>query len=46
MCINKTDSSKTIYLGKLALKLKHQKLDIQKLTGKKYYGKGCVNDEK
>ena len=26
--------------------LKHQKLDKQKLSSRKHYGKGCVNGEK
>ena len=41
MCIDKTESNKRIYPRKFAPKLKHQKLDKQNLTGKKYYGKGC-----
>ena len=35
MCIDKTKSIKTIYPKKLAGKVKHQKLDKQKFTGKK-----------
>ena len=30
----------------MAPKFNHQKLEKQKLTGKKYYGKGCVSIEK
>ena len=30
----------------MAPKFKHQTLDKQKLTGKKYYGKRCVSVEK
>ena len=46
MCIDKTKSIKTIYPKKLAGKVKRQKLDKQKFTGKKKKnGKGCVSSE-
>ena len=35
MCFNKTDSNKRKHLSKLVPKLKHQKLNKQKLTSKK-----------
>ena len=37
MCIDKAESNKRTDPRKLAPKLKHQKLDYQKLTGKKHY---------
>ena len=39
MCAEKTESN----TKKVTPKLKHQKPDKQSLTGKKYYGKGCVS---
>ena len=46
MCNDKAKSNKRKHCRKLAPKLKYQKLDKQNLTGKKYYGKGCVSSEK
>ena len=46
MFIDKTESNKRIQPRQLALKLRHQKLDKQKLVGRKYYGEGCASGEK
>ena len=46
MCINKKESNKWIHPRKMAPKFNHQKLEKQKLTAKKCYGKGCVSIEK
>ena len=45
MCSHKTESNKRIHPTKLAPKLTHKKLDMQKLTGKNYYGKRSVSGE-
>ena len=37
-----TDSNKRVHSRKKAPKLKYQKLDVHKLTGKFYEGKGYV----
>ena len=45
-CLDKTGSNTRVHPRKLAPKLKHQKLDRQKLIGKSYYKKGCVSGKK
>ena len=40
MYIDKTNSNKTMHSRKLPSKFKHQKLDMQKMTGKNTMGQG------
>ena len=46
MCSDSIDPNKGVYPSKLPTKRNSQKLDKQKLTGKKYLGEGCISGEK
>ena len=46
MCTDRAESNKRIHPRKFLPKLKHERVNKQKLTGKKCYGKGCESSEK